>query len=146
VLDAEDAAEEGARLLAEARAFLPAYPAYLDRLPDAERAAALARRCQEAAGLADQLGRAWEGAGADDLRRLTPALSAAIEALRRPFDDEAVKRLLEESRRPGARPALYREIDALLATPYLPAEARAEAWEAASDLGQRLSDETLALD
>ncbi len=146
VLDAEDAAEEASRALDDAAAFLPAYSAYLERLPDAERAAALGRRCQEAAGVAADLGRARAGGGVGDLRRLAALLGAALDPLRQPFTDEGLKRLMDEARRPDARPAVYREIDAVLATPYLLAEARAEVWGTAHDLGQRLSDETLDLD
>jgi hypothetical protein len=146
VLDAEDAAEEAGRALDDAHALLPAYPAYLERLPDAARAAALGRRCQEAAGAAADLGRAWDGGGAADLRRLAAALGSVLEALRQPFTDEAIRRLLDDARPADARPVVYRELDAVLATPYLPAEARAEVWGAARDLGQRLSDETLDLD
>jgi hypothetical protein len=140
------------RLLDEARAFLPAYLPYVPEDPAAE--GSWSKAADEAALLAARLrqedGAARRDAGptlpVEDIQHHTRVLAGALDELRRPLTGANLAGLIAEAGQPGASPALLRRMDALLATPLIPAEARGELWQARQGLAKQLTEETLRLD
>jgi hypothetical protein len=82
----------------------------------------------------------------DEVSRKTAALQRAFDPLRQPFGSANVARLIAQARRPDAGPAVLREVQALLAGPFLAADDRAALWRAGRELALRLHAETAQLD
>src|SRR5262249_37349468 len=89
----------------------------------------------------------------DDLMRncgtveeLTRRLALRLAPLTEPFHPDRGKDVVAASKRPDVTPGLSADLDALLAGPYLPAELRGQVWQAARDVGGKLSLATLESD
>jgi hypothetical protein len=134
--------------------YLPAYAPYLfgrpgspppDTYDDWRQAVRLTRQLEDGLALAS-----GTPAGArpappplDNLRRARQALEKALDRLDRPFTTQPDV-LLERARKGDGEvdPRLYTEIEAILTTPFLLAEKRAELWKALVELDHRLQQQT----
>jgi carboxypeptidase family protein len=140
-------------LVLEAFVFLPAYLPYLDRNPDESEswlaAVDLARQMTKVlsgeSGAAGDMPPAQQTAWSQAPAKMS-ALQSAIGDLRRPFQPDRVKQLLEASRQSTAGPDIYGQLDDLLAVPFLRADDRRAVWQAARALGRRLAEATLRED
>jgi hypothetical protein len=82
----------------------------------------------------------------EHIRRLTEDLRAKAEELRQPLTTPNLKRLLARSRRSEATGEVYREIQAVLATPLPSTSQRIVLWEAGRELSRRLHRDIAARD
>ncbi len=151
VLSLQDEIETAQRTLDRARAFLPAYLSYLEHATHAEESWHAAVR--HALDLETALQPPREPPAAADLRRqveglrqLTDTLLVDLQDLGDDFTRENVARLIEQSRREDAGPAVARAITAILATPFVGSADRAAVWKAGDDLARRLNQATIELD
>jgi hypothetical protein len=79
------------------------------------------------------------------LQELTPPLVQLLSLLQAPIQSTELSNLLARSRRETASPSVIREMDALLAMPYLEAKERASLWQARRDLALRLQKQSAQL-
>jgi hypothetical protein len=141
-----DLVQRGFDTLEEALAYLPAYVPYLEHNPQQlktwEDAVVAAR------DLYPLLRPTTPGTPGDltVIQEKTETLRRSLDLLREPFAAEQLGRLERRSRLPRPELPVLAEIDALLATPLVPAEQRAALWEAARALERRLHESAVELD
>jgi hypothetical protein len=141
-----DLVHRGLEALDEAMAFLPAYVPYLDRAPQQQKTwedAVLAAR-----DLYPLLRPPGQEAPGDltVIQDRTEALRRSLRLLHEPFAAEQLERLARRSRLPRPELSVLAEIDALLRTPFVPAEHRAALWQGARELERRVHRRTVDLD
>jgi hypothetical protein len=74
----------------------------------------------------------------DALRRNTAILRDRFQNLREPFLEANVKLLVSQTEKPDASPTTFLKMQAVLASPLLPADQRAALWKAAQTLSRQL--------
>lgn len=129
-------------VLHDAMTTLPACVPYLIPEPDRE---ATWDRAMDTTELLHNLFRD-RSASPELLSEKAATLAKQLGELLRPFQAEAVLRLIERSKQDTADGGLYLEMEALLTTPFLRAPDRQNLWNASRQLAQRLNDRTLFLD
>jgi Carboxypeptidase regulatory-like domain len=149
----QEVLETALRLRDEALAQAPAYLPYLEHAPNAEPAwLAAIQALTELDPLltpppnGEREPDALLNARIDEIRHQTALLQGAMNRLLQPFSRESCADLVQRSQRSEAGPAVFGELDALLRTPFLSADARQSVWQASRQLGRRLLSETHAMD
>jgi hypothetical protein len=126
------------RLLDLARATLPAYVAYLEAAGNAESEI----RWLETARTAVDLGRLLQDSSkaVENPDAATRKLESDLAGLLRRFQPRAIDELVRRTAANQPEPSLGREVEALLATPFLAASDRAKLWSAGRALDRRLGE------
>jgi hypothetical protein len=149
ILATSSQVEEGQALLDEAVWFLPAYLPYLEDFGQDEQT--WLEAVQSAAALYDLLlapiaAAAEAGGKLNDVRRHAGDLRQKLDQLQQPFSADNLQHLLAMAAEPRPRPAVWKEIDAVLKTPFPPTATRKKLWEAALSLERRLHTATAEQD
>ncbi|HWG44850.1 MAG TPA: carboxypeptidase-like regulatory domain-containing protein, partial [Gemmataceae bacterium] len=153
ILLVADKVQQAMRRLDEAMVFLPAVAPDLDRAPEfikswfiaveaaSDLQAALAPPTEDVpistAKILQTVETLWQKSG---------TLQANLDDLHWPFQPENLTHLAQQAARTVPSPALTLQIDAILNTPYLNADARAALWRAGREAARRRDEETLRLD
>ena len=138
---------------AESMGTLPWYSLYVNRCPagmaawsSAVDATAKLAELLEAQAQATPGKQATDARALEAIRRATSDTRTALQAALAPFHSDSVTRLVRQCDDQDTRPNVFREIDAVLATPLLAAEDRASLWRARAQLSGRFQDELAQLD
>ncbi len=132
---------------------LPWYSQYVDRYPAG--IAAWSSAVDATSGLAELLEaqaitasgkHATDAKDLDAIRRATKDARTAMEAVLAPFDSDSVTQLVRRCEVEDARPNVFREIDAVLATPLLTSGDRVKLWLARAQLSCRFHDRLALMD
>src|SRR6185437_885255 len=150
ILLVADKVQQAMRRLDEAMVFLPAVAPDLDRAPEfikswfiaveaaSDLQAALAPPTEDVpistAKILQTVETLWQKSG---------TLQANLDDLHWPFQPENLTHLAQQAARTVPSPALTLQIDAILNTPYLNADARAALWRAGREAARRRDEETL---
>ena len=138
---------------AQAMEILPWYSRYVNRYPagvaawtSAVGATANLAELLEMQALESQKERAPSDQGLVAIRLATKDVRAALVTILTPFDSDSVARLVRRCQGEEARPNVFGEIDAVLATPLLKSSDRASLWLARAGLARRFQDCVARLD
>lgn len=132
---------------------LPWYSLYVNRYPagmaawtGAVDATANLAELLEAQAMTSQEKHATDAKGLEAIRRATKDARTAMQAALAPFDSDSVTRLVRRCEAEDARPNVFREIDAVLATPLMKSEDRVRLWLARTRLACRFQDRIAMMD
>lgn len=132
---------------------LPWYSLYVNRYPagmaawtSAVNATANLAELLEAQAMTSQEKHATDAKGLEAIRRATKAARTAMQASLATFDADSVTRLVRSCEAEDARSNVFREIDAVLATPLLRSEDRVRLWLARAQLACRFHNRIAMMD
>ena len=138
---------------AQAMRTLPSYALYTDHYPagmaawtSAVDAAANLAELLEANAVAVGEKRTLKAKELEAIQHATKDVQAAMQAVLVPFDSASVGRLVSRCDDADARPNVFRELDAVLATPLLKSSDRVRLWQARAQLSCRFQDRVAQLD
>ena len=138
---------------AQSMGTLPWYSQYVDRYPagmaawtSAVDATADLAELLETQAMITQGKHVTDARDLEAIRRATKDARTVVSAALTPFDSDSVTRLVRRCQDEDARPNVFREIDAVLATPLLKSTDRVRLWLARAQLSSRFQDRIALMD
>ena len=137
----------------QAMAILPWYSQYVDRYPSglaawssAVNATTDLTKLFEDRAVTEQGSSLSSKRNLDPVRRATDGVESAMTTVVAPFASDSINRLVQRCQDESARPDVFREVDAVLATPLVKSVDRVKLWQARASLAIRLNDQTAQSD